>query len=1123
MILGATRVGATAAPASGTEETRSDSLAVVRRAGECSFQISGDGTRGPYRLACPFPSPKSLRVVRDGRRLTAGVGYFLDLESNTLTLSRRLPVGEEVTVSYLAFPFHLPAELFLVNPDSLPPAQAGGGMMAGPALRLSPEIPSTLFITGSKSVGIQVGHDGEPAVEQSLRVTLFGTISEGIEVNGVLSDQSVPFQPEGTTTELDEIDKVYVEVRSDDFRARLGDQVLRQNEGEWARFERKASGARGEMWHWGGGVDLAGLVTKGRFATQRIIGQEGNQGPYLLQREGEAHILILAGSERVWIDGVAMVRGADRDYVIDYETGEVTFTARRLITSEQEIIVDYEYSTDQYRRTISMGRLYAGEQERVRASVLFFREGDDPGDPLFGSLDDLDRGILQAAGGDAAAARRDGATQVDPGEGDYVLVEQADGSLAYTYAPGAGDYRVVFSRVGSGAGSYRREIPYDGPIYFTYVGPRSGDYDPVVLLPLPERLEVADFRLTAALGGAPLSLAAEAALTRADANLLSTLDQREPRAAAALSLTLRPLALTPGRWDWGTLSGRAAWKEQQSGFQPPGRELEVRTIEGWGSDNSLQTVARDRLDLELRHDLRRWLRWSGVGGYRGDDAVAMRRMQFRIDGGLPESGPAGWLRVNDVRRDRDGAPMFRFREWEGESRWNATGYSPWIGAEREERTDSLQVVTGFDDLRTGIEAAPTDALEIKASERWRWEYRRAAGRRESLGRSFTSTLAARFATRSGLSLQADASHRWRRTAATREESDVVALESSYLGRERVFALTSAYRFSGGEEELAVERYVPAVGDSLPPLYSYDPERGVYYYDPEGGSFARVTERTGQREGVLEAATEWDLRIHPERRAAAGGLSRLVAFEGNLRVEERSRSGERWDLALLRPALLQVPGLTLRGVVDGRADLLLRPAAETWNLRLRLAESRSLDDPGGNSPRKRATSRRSLRLRTQFARLYVTEIEGGWENESDRSAALGVDRVSRGLFLTTDWTRAPGARLEAFLQSEMHRDLQVERGIEAELRSARITPGVRWNLPERGRAVLDAGAEWLDTVRGEVPISARGGREIGTTWRFHALIDYRLTDIVTASGDFTSTVEPQSGIRNRGSLRVSAFF
>jgi hypothetical protein len=1054
--------------------------------------------------------------------LSAGVGYILDIESNTLTLSRRLQPGETVTVRYQAFPFSLPVELQLLDPDSLPTAEVVAEAESQTVLRLSPEIPSMLFITGSKSVGIQVGHDGEPAVEQSLRVTLFGTISEGIEVNGVLSDQSVPFQPEGTTTELDEIDKVYVEVKGDDFRARLGDQVLRQEEGEWVRFERKASGARGEAQRWGGGVDLAGLVTKGRFATQRIVGQEGNQGPYLLHQQGAANILILAGSERVWIDGVVMVRGADRDYVIDYETGEVTFTARRLITSEQEIIVDYEYSTDQYRRTISMARLHAGSGERVNASVLLFREGDDPGDPLFGNFDAEDRRILQAAGGAAEAARRDGAMRVAPGEGDYLLEEQSDGAEVYRYAPGSGDYRVVFTRVGSGGGAYERQIPYDGPIYFVYVGARQGDYDPVLLLPLPERLEVVDLRLTAALGE-PLTLAAEAAVSRADANLLSTLDQREPQGAAALSFALRSLALAPAHGDWGTLSANAVFKRQQNGFQPPGRELDLRTIEGWGLDNALRSAARDRFDLDLRHDIRPWLRWSGTGGYRGDDATATRRLQLRVDGGQAESGPQSWLRVNDVRRDRADIQEFRFREWEGEGRWHGTIFSPWIGGEREERTDSLRVITGFDDLRMGARLTPVPTLHLEASERWRWEYRRASGHTASTGRSFTSALTARLTTRSGLNLSGDISHRWRRAGGSREESDVVAIESSFLTRDRVLALTSAYRFAGGEEELAVERYVPAVGDSLPPLYSYDPERGVYYYDPEDGRFARVTERTGVRAGILEAATEWDLRIHPERRAAAAGLLRWFALEGNLRIEEKSRSGERWDLALFRPGILRVPGLTLRGLIDARADLLLRPGAERWNLRLRLAESRALDDPGGASPRTRTTTRRALRLRTQFAQLYVTEVEGGWERERDLSVALGVDRLSHGVFLLGDWTRGPGKRVELFLQTEWHRDLQEERGAEAELLSARLTPGLRWNLPGRGRAVVDVGGEWLEVVRGDVPISARGGRETGTTWRFHALVDYRLTEIVTVSGDFASTIEPESGVRNRGSLRVSAFF
>lgn len=300
--------------------------------------------------------------------------------------------------------------------------------------------------SGSIFRGFTIGNNRDLSLQSGFRLQLNGKLSSDIEITAALTDENTPIQPEGNTQKLQEIDKVFVELRSSNITTTLGDIEVNFSGSDYFNFSKKLQGAKGYANFDKTDLFLTGALSRGRFNSNTFNGNDGVQGPYrLIGADNEVNIVVIAGSEKVYLDGILMTRGESNDYVIDYSNGEIKFTNRRLITNASRIVVDFEYSDKKYSRSFIAGQTRTAIlNDRLKFSFSYLRERDDPSKPVDFILSDSDRTIISEAGDNKFKASRSGVTFVgrDSLGNSLGLYIQRDTTInsqnfqKYIYSPG---------------------------------------------------------------------------------------------------------------------------------------------------------------------------------------------------------------------------------------------------------------------------------------------------------------------------------------------------------------------------------------------------------------------------------------------------------------------------------------------------------------------------------------------------------------------------------------------------------------------------------------------------------------------------------------------------------------
>jgi hypothetical protein len=199
---------------------------------------------------------------------------------------------------------------------------------------------------GYKTVQVTVG-DGGTQVDQELRLSITGKLTDSVYVDALLSDVGRRAGDQTTAT-LREVDQIYFRVESPHYFLHLGDLTWVDSSMGFTGVERASLGAMGGVrGNFGGGyAQVRGVVgtDEVQHYTFTFNGVSGQQLGYSLDGAGN-FIAVVPQSETVWLNGVRLTRG--RDYLVNYAGGMLDFKGAVLPSFDDEIRVEYDaYEND---------------------------------------------------------------------------------------------------------------------------------------------------------------------------------------------------------------------------------------------------------------------------------------------------------------------------------------------------------------------------------------------------------------------------------------------------------------------------------------------------------------------------------------------------------------------------------------------------------------------------------------------------------------------------------------------------------------------------------------------------------------------------------------------------------
>tara|TARA_B100000767_G_C19774237_1_gene541725 strand:- start:520 stop:3894 length:3375 start_codon:yes stop_codon:yes gene_type:complete len=480
-------------------------------------------------------NPQNFKVLSNQKILYPTEYQILYDEALLVISSLKYP---KITIEYFRFPTFITKTYSPFDKNFIVPNNSNTGQLY--SLTTNKKASELKLFDGLKTSGyinrgITSGNNQSTVANSSMDINIEGKISDKVTIRANIFDTNIPLQENGYSQSITDFDRIFIELSSKNWRVKAGDVSLKNENSYFLAFEKQVSGLEvAASINDNTNIAASGAIVRGQFSAYKFVGVEGNQGPYkIFGPNNEPNFVIIAGSEKVFVNGSKITKGINDDYLIDYNIGEIRFNTTFPITNDMRIRVEFQFSNRNFTRFVSYEKAEY-KTDKIELSGYFYNENDVKNQPIQVNLTAAQKQILANAGNNTDLMVGESAYPDEYDVNRILYKKVQDGNNDYfEYSTNENDdlFTVTFSNVGNNEGDYTLSETFANGNVFVYVGTNLGNYKPITQLIAPTKLQVAVLN-SSYIPSKKTRISAEVAFSNSDQNLFSIIDNNKNKGIA---------------------------------------------------------------------------------------------------------------------------------------------------------------------------------------------------------------------------------------------------------------------------------------------------------------------------------------------------------------------------------------------------------------------------------------------------------------------------------------------------------------------------------------------------------------------------------------------------------------